>query len=35
MAPERKGDIARLGFKALIAATLASWLTAALAGLFM
>lgn len=35
MAPERKADIARLGFKALIAATLASWLTAALAGLFM
>lgn len=35
MAPERKGDIARLGFKALIAATLASWLTAALAGLMM
>lgn len=33
MAPERRADIARLGFKALIAATLASWLTAAIAGL--
>lgn len=35
MAPERKGDIARMGIKALIAATLASWLTAALASLLM
>ncbi len=35
MAPERKGDIARMGLKALIAATLASWLTAAIAGLLM
>lgn len=35
MAPERKADIARMGFKALVAATLASWLTAALAGLLM
>lgn len=33
MAPERRGDIARLGFKALVAATLASWLSAAIAGL--
>lgn len=33
MAPERKSDIARMGIKALIAATLASWLTAAIAGL--
>jgi len=35
MAPERKADIARMGFKALVAATLASWLTAAIAGLLM
>lgn len=35
MAPERKSDIARMGFKALVAATLASWLTAALAGLMI
>lgn len=35
MAPERKADIARMGFKALVAATLASWLTAALAGLLL
>ena len=33
MAPERRGEIAKLGVKALVAATLASWLTAALAGL--
>lgn len=33
MAPERRSDIARLGVKALVAATLASWLTAAIAGL--
>lgn len=35
MAPERKGDIARMGMKALLAATLASWLTGAVAGLMM
>lgn len=35
MAPERKGDIARMGLKALLAATLASWVTAAIAGLLM
>jgi concentrative nucleoside transporter, CNT family len=33
MAPERRSDIAKLGVKALVAATLASWLTAAIAGL--
>lgn len=33
MAPSRRADIAKLGFKALVAATLASWLTAAIAGL--
>lgn len=35
MAPERQSDIAKLGIRALVAATLASWLTAALAGLLM
>ncbi len=35
MAPERKSDIARMGFKALMAATIASWLTAAIARLVM
>jgi len=35
MAPERSGDVAKLGVKALIAATIASWLTASLAGLLM
>lgn len=35
MAPERKGDIARLGFKALVAATMAGWLSAAIAGLMV
>jgi CNT family concentrative nucleoside transporter len=33
MAPERRGEIARMGFKALIAANLATWLTAAVVGL--
>ncbi len=35
MAPERQSDIAKVGIRALIAATLASWLTAALAGLLL
>jgi len=35
MAPERVGDISKIGVKALVAATIASWLTAALAGLLM
>lgn len=35
MAPERKGDIARMGFKALVAATMAGWLSAAIAGLLI
>ncbi len=33
MAPERRGDIAKICFKALIAANLATWVTAAMAGL--
>ena len=33
MAPERRGEIARIGFKALVAANMATWLTAAVAGI--
>jgi len=33
MAPERRGEIARMGFKALLAANLATWLSAAVVGL--
>lgn len=35
MAPERQSDISKLGLKALVAATIASWLTASIAGLLM
>jgi CNT family concentrative nucleoside transporter len=35
LAPERRTDLARLGFKALICGTLASYLSATLAGLFI
>lgn len=35
MAPERKGEIARMGVKAMISATIACWMTGAIAGLFM
>ena len=35
MAPKRKSDIAKMGFKALMAATLAGWLSAAIAGLMI
>ncbi|MGF1687227.1 NupC/NupG family nucleoside CNT transporter [Photobacterium japonica] len=35
MAPERRGDVATLGFKAVIAATLANLMSAALAGIFI
>lgn len=35
MAPERKADIARLAVKAMLAATVACWLTGAVAGLFI
>ncbi|NQV15022.1 nucleoside transporter [bacterium] len=34
LVPERLGDLSRLGFRALVAATLATLLTAAMAGLF-
>lgn len=34
LAPNRREDVARLGFKALIAATLSSFLTGAIVGLF-
>ena len=33
MAPERRGEIALLGAKALVAANMATWLTAAVAGI--
>ena len=33
MAPERRGEIARIGFKALVAANMSTWLTAAVAGI--
>ena len=35
LAPERRGDLARLGFKALICGTLASYMSATLAGLLL
>ena len=33
MAPERRSDIAHMGFRALVAANMATWLTAAVAGI--
>ena len=35
MAPERRSDVARLGFKAVMAATLANLMSATLAGIFV
>ncbi|EAS66414.1 NupC/NupG family nucleoside CNT transporter [Photobacterium angustum] len=35
MAPERRGDVAKLGIKAVLAATLANLMSAALAGIFI
>jgi len=35
LAPSRRADLARLGFKALIAGTLASYMSATLAGLLL
>jgi CNT family concentrative nucleoside transporter len=35
LAPSRKKDLARLGFRALLAATLANYLSAAIAGIFL
>jgi len=35
MAPERRSDVANLGFKAVLAATLANLMSAALAGIFI
>lgn len=35
LAPERRVDLAKLGFRALLAATLANFLSAAIAGLFL
>jgi CNT family concentrative nucleoside transporter len=35
LAPERKDDLARLGFRALIAGTLANFMTACIAGMLL
>ncbi len=35
LAPERKSDLARVGFKAMIGGALASWLTATIAGILL
>lgn len=35
IAPERRGDLARIGLKAMIGGAAASWLTACVAGLFL
>jgi CNT family concentrative nucleoside transporter len=35
LAPSRRADLARLGFKALICGTLASYMSATLAGLLL
>ena len=35
LAPERKGDLARLGFRAMLAGTLANFISAAIAGLLL
>jgi CNT family concentrative nucleoside transporter len=35
LAPERKGDLARLGFRAMLAGTLANFLSASIAGMLL
>jgi CNT family concentrative nucleoside transporter len=35
MAPERRGDLARLAPRAMIAGALACWMTGAIAGVFV
>jgi len=35
LAPERKGDLARLGFRAMLAGTLANFLSATIAGILL
>ena len=35
MAPERRTDVARFGLRAMLGGALASWLTAALAGILL
>jgi concentrative nucleoside transporter, CNT family len=35
MAPERRGDLARLGLRAMTAGALACWMTGAVAGIFI
>jgi len=35
LAPDRRGDLARLGFKAMLGGAIASWITACVAGLMI
>jgi CNT family concentrative nucleoside transporter len=35
LAPDRRGDLAKLGFKALFCGTMASYLSATIAGILM
>ena len=35
MAPERRGDLARLGLRAMTAGALACWMTGAIAGVMV
>ena len=35
IAPQRKSDLAKIGFKAMIGGALASWLTATIAGILL
>ena len=35
IAPERRGDLARLGVRAMLAGTLAAFMTACVAGIFL
>ena len=35
IAPERRGDLAKIGLKAMIAGALASWMTATIAGILI
>jgi CNT family concentrative nucleoside transporter len=35
MAPERRGDLAKLGLRAMFGGALASWMTAAIAGMLI
>jgi CNT family concentrative nucleoside transporter len=35
LAENRRGDIAKLGFRALLGGTIATWMTASIAGMFV